>query len=117
HIGAFKAQRNISFVVVFSCSILMLPGGGRGREPSGKYVSVIRLPGSGEEWTETIEFKRNGLCFYGHPPRIAECQWSRHGNTITISRNGAVLNELQYKGKELVDPQTAGVRGPYIRQK
>jgi hypothetical protein len=86
----------------------MLPGCGRGREPSGKYVSVIRLSGSGEEWTETIEFKRNGLCFYGHPPRIAECQWSRHGNTITISRNGAVLNELQYKGKELVDPQTAG---------
>jgi hypothetical protein len=86
HIGAFKAQRNISFVVVFSCSILMLPGCGRGREPSGKYVSVIRLSDSGEEWTETIEFKRNGICYYGHPPTVAECKmvpaW-KHDHDLT----------------------------------
>ena len=68
------------------------------------------------EWTETIEFKRNGIYFYGHPPTIAECKWSCHGHTITLSRNGAVFNELKYDGKQLVDPQMAGVRGPYIRQ-
>jgi hypothetical protein len=28
-------------------------------------VSVIRLPDSGEEWTETTEFKPNGICYYG----------------------------------------------------
>jgi hypothetical protein len=80
----------------------------RSREPSGKYVPVIRLAGSGEEWTETVEFKPNGICYYGHPPKMAECKWSRRENTITISRNGVVLNELQYDGKQLVDPQTAG---------
>lgn len=118
-----KAYRSVQSAKEYfvRCSLQLFDphaaGCGRGREPSGKYVSVIRLPGSGEEWTETIEFKRNGLCFYGHPPRIAESKWSRHGNTITISRNGTVLNELQYDGKQLVDPQTAGVRGLYIRQK
>jgi hypothetical protein len=73
--------------------------------------------GRREEWTETIEFKPNGICCYGHPPMVAECKWSRHGNTITISRNGALLNALQYDGKQLVDPQTAQVRGPHVRQK
>ena len=91
-------------------------GCGDSRQPSGEYVSVIRLD-SGEQWTETIELKPNGICYYGHPPTIAECKRSRQGNTITISRNGVVLNELQYDGKQLVDPQTAGVRGPYLRQK
>jgi len=64
HIGPFKAQTNISFVVVFSSLVLMFAGCGRSREPSGKYVSVIPLPGSGEQWTETIEFKPNGICYY-----------------------------------------------------
>ena len=32
-------------------------------------------------------------------------------------RNGVVLKQLQYDGEELVDPQTAGVREPYARQK
>jgi hypothetical protein len=97
--------------------VLISSACGRSREPSGKYVSVIRLPGSGEEWTEKIEFKPNGICYYGHPPTVAECKWSRRGDAITISRNGVVLNKLQYDGKQLVDPQTAGVRGPYVRQK
>ena len=39
---------------------------------------------------------------------------ARHGNTITISSNGVLLNELQYDGQQLVDPQTAGVRGAYV---
>jgi hypothetical protein len=32
-------------------------------------------------------------------------------------RNGVVLNQLQYDGSQLVDPQTAAVREPYLRQK
>ena len=28
-------------------------------------LSVIRLPDSGEEWTETTEFKPNRICYYG----------------------------------------------------
>jgi hypothetical protein len=112
-----KALKQICLVIVCGCLVLIGAGCGDSRQPSGKYVSVIRLPGSGEEWTETIEFKPNGICYYGHPPTVAECKWSRRGSTITISRNGVVLNELQYDGKQLVDPQTAQVRGPYVRQK
>jgi hypothetical protein len=112
-----KAQRQLCSLIACWCFVPIAAGCGRSRDPSGKYVSLIRLPGSGEEWTETIDFKRNGICYYGHPPAIAECLWSRRGNTITISRNGVVLNELQYDGKQLVDPQTAGVRGPYVQQK
>jgi hypothetical protein len=112
-----KAEKHICFLVVCSCLILVGSGCARSRNPSGKYVSMIRLPGSGEEWTETIDFKANGICYYGHPPTIAECQWSRQGKTITISRNAIVLNKLEYDGKQLVDPETAGVRGPYIQQR
>jgi hypothetical protein len=112
-----KALKRICLSIVCGCFVLIGAGCGDSRQPSGKYVSVIRLPSSGEEWTETIEFKPNGICYYGHPSIIAECKWSRHGNTITISRNGVLLNELQYAGKQLVDPRTAGVRGPYVRQK
>jgi len=61
---------------------------------------------------ETIDFKPTGICYYGHPPTIAECKWSRRENSITISRNGIVLNELQYDRQQLVDPQMARVRAP-----
>ena len=37
-------------------------------------------------------------------------------NTITISRNRVVLNNLEFDGKQLVDPEGAGVVGPYIRE-
>jgi hypothetical protein len=104
------------WLVVCGCFVLAASGCGRSRDPSGLYASLIKLPG-GDQWTETVDFKANGTCYYGHAPTIALCQWPRRGNAITISRNGVVLNELQYDGKQLVDPQTAFVRGPYVRQK
>jgi hypothetical protein len=78
-------------LIICGWFVLIDAGGGDSRQPSGKYVSVIRLPRSGEEWTETIEFKPNGICYYGHPPTIAECNWSRHGNTITILTQWSLL--------------------------
>ena len=35
---------------------------------------------------------------------------------ITISRNGVELNRLQFDGKQLVDPEGAPIRGPYVRE-
>jgi hypothetical protein len=78
HQRALKALKQTCLVIVYGCFMLIGVGCGDSRQPSGKYVSVIRLPASGEEWTETIEFKRNGICYYGHPPTVAECKWSRH---------------------------------------
>jgi hypothetical protein len=99
-----------------SCFVLIATSCGRVHDPSGVSASLIKLP-SGDQWTETVDFNANGTCYYGHAPTIALCQWSRRGNTITISRNRVVLNELQYDGKQLVDPQTALVRGRYVQQR
>ena len=84
----------------------MLIGAGCGdsRESNGKYVSVIHLPGSGEEWTETIEFEPNGICYYGSSANSRRVQmitaWEHDRNL----RKGVVLNQLQYDGNQLVDP-------------
>jgi hypothetical protein len=61
-------------VIVYGCLVLIDAGCGDSRQPNGKYVSVIRLMGSGEQWTETIEFKPNGICYYAHPSTVAECK-------------------------------------------
>jgi hypothetical protein len=86
HQRALKALKQTCLVIVYGCFMLIGVGCGDSRQPSGKYVSVIRLPASGEEWTETIEFKRNGICYYGHPPTVAECKmvpaW-KHDHDLT----------------------------------
>jgi len=58
-----KPQKRIRVLLVCSCLVLVACGCGRSRDPSGKYVSLIRLPGSGEEWSETVDFKPNGICY------------------------------------------------------
>jgi hypothetical protein len=78
-----------------------LDPGALARNPSGKYVSLIRLPSSGEEWTETVDFKSNGILLL----------------RSSADDRRIVLNKLQYDGKQLVDPETAGIRGPYIQQR
>jgi hypothetical protein len=93
----------------------VMPGCGA-RDPNGKYVSRIHLP-SGAEFTETVDFRRNGVCYYGHPPKMVECQWSRQGDTITISRNGVMLDKLQFDGKQLVVPEESAVRTPFVRER
>jgi hypothetical protein len=87
----------------------------RARSPSGKYVAHIHLP-TGVEWIETADFRSDGVCYFGKPPTIADCRWSQQGKTITISRNGVVLIKLQFDGKQLVDPEGAPIRGPYVRE-
>ena len=100
---------------VFTVGIVLLLGGYGACDPNGRYVSHIRLP-TGEEWIETADFQPNGICYYGKPPTIAECRWLRQGKTITISRNGVELNRLQFDGRQLVDPEGAPIRGPYVRE-
>jgi len=100
---------------ILTVGIVLLLVGCGARDPNARYVSHIRLP-SGEEWIETADFRPNGICYFGHPPAIAECRWSRQGNTITILRNGVELNRLQFDGKQLVDPEGAPIRGPYFRE-
>jgi len=100
---------------ILTVGIVLLLVGCGARDPNGRYVSHIRLP-SGEEWIETADFRPNGICYYGKPPTIAECRWWRQGKTITISRNGVELNRLQFDGKQLVDPEGAPIRGPYVRE-
>jgi hypothetical protein len=101
----------LSFCAV--CCLLMAGCGAR--DPGGKYVSRIRLPNQAE-CMETVDFRANGVCYYGHPPKVAECQWSRQGNTITISRNGVLLNKLQFDGKQLIVPEESAVRTPFVRE-
>jgi hypothetical protein len=57
-----KALKQICLLIVCGCFVLIGAGCGDSLQPSGKYISVIRLPGSGEEWTETIDFKPGGIC-------------------------------------------------------
>ena len=96
--------------------MLLLVGCGA-RDPNGRYVSHIRLSGSGEEWIETADFRPNGIGYYGHPPAIAECRWSRQGKTITISLNGVEVDRLQFDdGRQLVDPEGASIRSPCVRE-
>ena len=101
---------------IFIVGIVLLLVGCGARDPNGRYISHIRLPNSGEEWIETADFRPNGICYFGHPAAIAECRWSRQGKTITISRNGVELNKVQFDGKQLVDPEGAPIRGPYVRE-
>jgi len=101
---------------VFIVGIFLLLVGCGARDPNGRYVSHIRLPSSGEEWIETADFRPNGICYYGHPPAIAECRWWREGKTITISLNGVEVNRLQFDGRQLVDPEGAPIRSPYVRE-
>ena len=100
---------------ILTVGIVLLLVGCGARDPNGRYVSHIRLP-SGEEWIETADFRPNGICYYAKPPAIAECRWWRQGKTITISRNGVELNRLQFDGRQLVDPEGAPIRGPYVRE-
>ena len=101
---------------IFIVGIVLLLVGCGARAPKGGYVSHIRLPNSGEEWIEIADFPPNGICYFGHPPAIAECRWSRQGKTITISRNGVELIRLEFDGKQLVDPEGAPIRDPYVRE-
>jgi hypothetical protein len=103
-------------ILPFFCAVYCLLVAGCGaRDPNGKYVSHVRLPNQAE-WTETVDFRPHGVCYYGHPPKVAECQWSRQGNMITISRNGVVLNKLQFDGKQLIVPEESGVRTPFVKE-
>jgi len=101
---------------IFTVGIVLLLVGCGARDPNGRYVSHIRLPSSCDEWIETADFRPNGICYYGHPPAIVECRWSRQGKTTTISRNGVELNRLQFDGSQLADPEGAPIRGPYVRE-
>jgi hypothetical protein len=111
-------QRKLKPTVLLFLSVVccLLAVGCRARGPSGKYVSHIHLP-TGVELIETADFRSDGVCYFGEPPTyIADCRWSQQGKTITISRNGVVLIRLQFDGKQLVDPETTGLRGPFVRE-
>jgi hypothetical protein len=66
-------NRVVVGLLCFVCCFLTIGCGSR--NPSGEYVSHVRLP-TGMELTETVDFKSNGICYFGTPPTIAECQWS-----------------------------------------
>jgi hypothetical protein len=84
-------------LLLLSVACCLLTLGCRARSPSGKYISHVRLP-TGMEFIETADFRSSGTCYFGTPPTIAECQWSRQGDTITIERNGLVLTKLRFEG-------------------
>ena len=101
---------------IFIIGVFLLLVGCGARNPNGRYVSHIRLP-TGEEWIETADFRSNGICYFGKPPTIAECRWSRSGKTITISLNGVEVDRLQFDdGRQLVDPEGASIRSPCVRE-
>jgi len=49
-------------------------------------------------------------------PQLPSVDGGVQGKTITISRNRVELNRLQFDGKQLVDPEGAPIRGPYVRE-
>jgi len=54
-----KALKRIC-LIVFGSFMVLLPAAATA-STERQICLLIRLPGSGEEWTETIEFKPNGI--------------------------------------------------------
>jgi hypothetical protein len=99
--------------LVVSAAVLLLACQ---RQPRGKYLSHVKLP-TGQEWTEQADFRPNGTCNFGHPPDyVADCKWTRNGRIITISRNGVVLTELKFDGKNLVLAEDDTFHSPFVPQ-